>query len=410
MSAPRPLAWHVTRWCDDPYSQGAYSALLPGGDVSLRHLLSTPIDNRLFLAGEAFNHAHAAMTHSAWDSGLRAAQAVAATQARKVIVIGAGFAGLGAARALQAQGVEAYVLEARDRIGGRVHSASLGGHCVDVGAAWLQQYALNPLARRAEQLGLERRPTDFSQPLAAAWDGPLPDINRAYEGLKAAVDRTQSLASGVEQYLATLGADEQRVARYAIDANLILEAGLPLEQLSAQTLDEEGVGHGDQFLPQGYGQLLEDAGAGLDIRLKHAVQHIAWDAHGVQVNGLRADACICTVPIPVLKQMHFSPGLPQAYRQALELFTMGRLEKVVLQFEERWWPVSRDGYLRWYDAPANWGEWLDLTDAVGAPLIAGLIAGDAVDRHYRDRTDQQVALDACEKLAAWAVAIRRNND
>ncbi|MCU1785726.1 FAD-dependent oxidoreductase [Pseudomonas sp. 13B_2.1_Bac1] len=410
MTAPRPVAWHVTRWCDDPFSQGAYSALLPGGEPSLRRLLSTPIDNRLFLAGEAFNHDHSAMTHSAWDSGLRAANAVIATSARTVIVIGAGFAGLGAARALQAQGVAVRVLEARNRIGGRVHSVALGGQMVDVGAAWLQQYAINPLARRAEQLGLERRPTDFSQPLAAAWDGPLPDINRAYARLKQAIDRQQPLAPGVDRYLATLTASERRAARYAIDANLILEAGLPLDQLSTQTLDEEGVGHGDQFLPHGYGQLLADAASGLDIHLNHPVQHISWDEHGVRVDDRDADACICTVPIPVLKQLSFTPDLPATYRHALELFTMGRLEKVVLQFDQRWWPASEDGYLRWYDAPANWGEWLDLTDAVGTPLIAGLVAADAVDRHYPGKTDEQIALAACEKLSAWASAIRRNND
>ncbi|MDY7552386.1 FAD-dependent oxidoreductase [Pseudomonas veronii] len=410
MTVPRPVAWHVTRWCDDPYSQGAYSAMLPGGDVSLRRLLSTPIDNRLFLAGEAFNHDHCAMTHSAWDSGIRAAKAVAGTRARKVIVIGAGFAGLSAARALQAQGLEVRVLEARSRIGGRVNSVALGDHTVDAGAAWLQHYALNPLARRAEQLGLERRPTDFSQPLAAAWDGPVPDINGAYERLKQAIDRHQPLAQGIDQYLATLNAPERRAARYAIDANLILEAGLPLDQLSTHTLDEEGVGHGDQFLPQGYRQLLEDAASGLNIHLNHPVQHVAWDEHGVWVDALNADACICTVPIPVLKHLHFTPGLPTAYREALAFFTMGRLEKVVLQFDQRWWPVSRDGYLRWYDHPANWGEWLDLTDAVGAPLIAGLIAGDAVDRHYRGKPDEQIALQACEKLAAWACAIKGNND
>lgn len=407
---PQPIAWHVTRWCDDPYSQGAYSALLPGADVADRLLLSTPIDGRLFLAGEAFNHDHTAMTHSAWDSGVRAAHAVADTRAQTVIVIGAGFAGLGAARTLQAKGLDVRVIEARDRIGGRVHTVSLGGHAVDAGAAWLQQYARNPLARRAEQLGLARRPTDFAQPLAAAWDGPLPDINLAYERLKQAIDRSQPLAPSVERYLNTLDHAERRAAEYAIDANLILEAGLPLTQLSARMLDEEGVGHGDQFLPQGYCQLLEDAACGLDIHLNQAVRHIAWDGQGVRVDDLKADACICTVPIPLLKQLHFTPGLPAAYRRALEGFTMGRLEKVVLQFEERWWPVSADGYLRWYDAAANWGEWLDLTDATGTPLIAGLIAGDAVARHYSGKDDRQIALDACEKLRAWASAIKRNNE
>lgn len=406
---PHPVAWHVTHWCDDPYSQGAYSALLPGGDNAARRLLSAPIDGRLFLAGEAFNHDHSAMTHSAWDSGLRAAEAVAATSSKNVIVIGAGFAGLAAASALQAQGRQVLVLEARDRIGGRVHTISLGGVAVDVGAAWLQQYARNPLARRTEQLGLPTRATDFSQPSAAAWDGALPDITLAYERLKLAIDRNQPLAPSVECYLNTLSSAERRAAGYAIDANLILEAGLPLTQLSAHMLDEEGVGDGDQFLPLGYRQLLEDAACGLNIRLNQPVQHIAWDGQGVHVDDFAADACVCTVPIPALKQLRFTPGLPEAYREALGLFTMGRLEKVVLQFDERWWPASKDGYLRWYDAPPNWGEWLDLTDAVGTPLIAGLIAGDAVDRHHHGKDDQQIALDACQKLGDWAAAIRRNN-
>ncbi|MCI1736684.1 MAG: hypothetical protein LKM38_05105 [Pseudomonas veronii] len=48
-----------------------------------------------------------------------------------------------------------------------------------------------------------------------------------------------------------------------------------------------------------------------------------------------------------------------------------------------------------------------MTDAVGAPLIAGLIAGDAVDRHYRGQLDEQIALQASEKLAAWACANQR---
>lgn len=410
MPFARPIAWHVTRWSEDPYSQGAYSALLPGGDGALRRLLSTPVDGRLFLAGEAFNHDHSAMTHSAWESGRRAAADVIASAARKVIVVGAGFAGLAAAGALRAQGLEVVVLEARDRIGGRAHTLSLAGHAVDVGAAWLQQYERNPLARRAEQLGLSRCVTDFSQPLAAAWDGPLPDINPAYERLRQAIDRAQPLASGVDAYLASLDPAERRAAQYAIDANLVLEAGLPLTQLSAQVLDEEGVGHGDQFLPQGYRQLLEDAASGLDIHLKCPVQQIAWDRHGVRVDEWAADCCICTVPVSVLKQLRFSPGLPQAYQQALRFFSMGRLEKVVLQFDQRWWPVSAGGYLRWYDSPPNWGEWLDLTAVSGTPLIAGLIAGDAVDRHLTGKTDEQIALQACEKLAAWASAIKRNNE
>ncbi|MBT2374735.1 hypothetical protein J7E41_22175 [Pseudomonas fluorescens] len=64
----------------------------------------------------------------------------------------------------------------------------------------------------------------------------------------------------------------------------------------------------------------------------------------------------------------------------------------------------------WCDDPPNWGEWLDLTDALGTPLIGGLIAGDAVERHFDNKTDEQIAMDACAKLAAWACAIKRNNE
>jgi hypothetical protein len=84
---------------------------------------------------------------------------------------------------------------------------------------------------------------------------------------------------------------------------------------------------------------------------------------------------------------------------------MAAFEKAVLQFDERWWPVSPSGYLRWYDTPPSWTEWLDLTDVVGTPTIAGLIAADAVAAHHDGRSDEDVALAATDALAAWAAAV-----
>lgn len=55
--------------------------------------------------------------------------------------------------------------------------------------------------------------------------------------------------------------------------------------------------------------------------------------------------------------------------------------------------------------PPVGGEWLDLTDAVGKPTIAGLIAADAIERQFTGRTDEQVAMAACEALQAWAAAV-----
>lgn len=244
--------------------------------------------------------------------------------------------------------------------------------------------------------------TDFSQPLSAASDGYLPDIDAAYEALKVGVDRSLPLKDGVAQYLTSLSAAECRAAPYAIDANLISEAGLPLDRLSPDALDEPGVGNGDRYLPQGYIQLVEHVARGLDIRLERPVSSISWNEQEVRVEGEVGDFCICTVPAGVLKDLKFTPGLPTEHQQALSFLGMGMIEKVVLQFGERWWPVSQSGYLRWFDTPANWGEWLDLTDGVGVPTVAGLIAADGVARHYHAQSDYQVALAAAEKLSAWA--------
>lgn len=402
----RPTAFHVTHWSTDPFSRGAYSTLLPGATPEHRRRLGEVLGGKLVLAGEACNPVAPAMTHGAWNDGLRAAEAAIESAARRVLVIGAGFAGLAAARRLREAGIECVVMEARGRIGGRVHSISLGPVRVDEGAAWLQHFDDNPLAAHARQLGLPLRETDFGQPLAAAVDGPVPDIDAAWEALRAGIDRSLPLAEGVARYLEERDEPTRRATRFALDANLILEACLPLESLSVDALDEEGVGAGDRFLPQGYSQLVAHLAQGLDIRLYQPVADIGWSGAKVRAGDESWDFCICTVPIGVLRDIHFNPPLPPAQLDALEHLGMGLLEKVVLQFEERWWPVSPSGYLRWYDTPASFGEWLDLTDAVGTPTIAGLIAADALERVFAGRSDEEIALAACKTLQAWASAIR----
>ncbi len=401
-----PSAWHVTRWYSDPYSRGAYSVLRPGGRLAHRAALGQPIAGRLVLAGEATSTAAPCMTHGAWDSGLKAADHALATGARRVLVIGAGFAGLAAASRLRTHGVAVRVLEARNRLGGRAHTLLLDGTPVDVGAAWLQQFAGNSLAHRADRLGLTMVETDFTRPLAAAADGPLPDIRAAYAALRSSVDRRCPLHEAVARYLDTLPPDARRATRLAIDVHLILEAGLPLAQLSSDALDEPGVGNGDRYLPGGYRQLIDDAAQGLDIRLNHPVTRIAWNRHGVDVDGTMADVCICTVPVSVLKHLRFTPGLPEGHRNALAHLDMGRVEKVVLRYPRRWWPTAPSGYLHWFDAPPSWSEWLDLTDGTGVPMVAGLIAADAIDRHYADRSDADVAARAAGAFSRWADAVQ----
>jgi polyamine oxidase len=118
------IEWAVSRWWDDPFSRGAWSVLLVGGSAETRRALGQPF-GRIVLAGEATHPEQAGMTHGAYEEGLRAAAWCIDKGHRRVVVIGAGFAGLGAARALTDAGHDVTVVEARDRIGGRVRTVAL---------------------------------------------------------------------------------------------------------------------------------------------------------------------------------------------------------------------------------------------------------------------------------------------
>jgi monoamine oxidase len=406
-----PVAWHVARWGDEHFSGGSWSALAPGGSPADRATLGLPIDGRVVLAGDATNPVAPSMTHGAYDEGVRAARwACEVAGATDVIVVGAGFAGLGAARTLQDAGVRVRVLEARERPGGRVHSVSLGeGVVADAGAAWLQQYDTNSLARLAEQWGLATVATDFHAPRAAAPDGPVGDVAGALARLAAALAAAPagaSLAAVVPALMATADADGRRTLQHAIDLDIDLENGVGHHRLSAEfVVREPGVGNGDRWLPGGYGQLIDRLAEGIDVSLGTAVHEIAWHADGVSVDGVRADVCICTIPMWLLPRLRLEPGLPPGHTAALGRLSPGLVEKVLLRFEERFWPADGNGYLRWYDSPASWGEWLDLTDGVGAPVVAALIAGDAVRRRHHGSTDGEIAGEVAAALRRMAAAV-----
>jgi monoamine oxidase len=400
---PEPLAWHVARWGDDPWAGGSWSALAPGGEPAHRSLLGQPVDDRVVFAGDATNAVAPSMTHGAFQEGVRAAEWAIDRRSERVVVVGAGFAGLGAARTLADAGVEVVVLEARDRIGGRAHSWDLGGGVmVDLGAAWLQQWDTNPLARLAERLGVRTVPTDFHSPLEVAGDGPLGDLGAARATLFDACSGASadaSFADVVQGLLAHLPTDQRRDLQFAIDAEIDLENGGPHHRLSAtMVVSEPGVGNGDRWLPGGFVQLQRHLATGVDVRLGVPVSRIEWDSNGVLVDHERADRCICTVPPWLLHRLDLRPGLPEGHNDAIRHLTPGVVEKVVLRFADRWWPQSPSGYLRWFDTPSSWGEWLDLTDGVGEPVVVGLIAADAVSRRHAGRDDRTVALDAVEAL------------
>ena len=128
---------------------GSWSFIRPGGSPRDRATLGDPVLDRVVLAGEATHPDQPGMVHGAWLTGVRAAEwcAQVGQPGELVVVIGAGMAGLAAARTLVERDRRVIVLEARGRIGGRVHTVDVGGVRADAGGAWLQQRSVNPLVR-----------------------------------------------------------------------------------------------------------------------------------------------------------------------------------------------------------------------------------------------------------------------
>jgi monoamine oxidase len=422
MSRRRPIAWHVARWGDDPWSLGSWCTLRPGASPADRASLAEPVDGRLVLAGEAVDLEQPGMLHGAWASGVRAADWCLAegSPSDRVIVVGAGIAGLAAARHLADAGRDVRVLEARSRLGGRIHTVELAGVAADAGAAWLQQERRNPLLPIARRLGLRLVRTGFRAPRAVSPRGPVPlaRIEQVRDAIEKAVrgwdappggPADRPLGEVLGPLLSQTDPELLHVLRGTLEAEVVLESGTPIEELSARwTLREDGVGDGDHWIVEGCGALIDHLAAGLDVRVGRAVRRIAWDAHGVAVETdegeLRAERCICAVPLALLKagRPELRPGLPEARLQALARLGVGVVEKVLLRFDERWWPHAESGYLRWHDDPASWVEWADHSDGAGAPLVAALIAGPAVARHHRGRSDAEVAQAATDALARLA--------
>jgi NADPH-dependent 2,4-dienoyl-CoA reductase/sulfur reductase-like enzyme len=100
------------------------------------------------------------MTAALFDDGSPEIREGVIRPVERVVIVGAGIAGLSVANALANAGVECLVLEARDRIGGRLHTIDLAGHRVDLGASWIHMPLGNPLTAFADHAGIGRRSGD----------------------------------------------------------------------------------------------------------------------------------------------------------------------------------------------------------------------------------------------------------
>ncbi|MBO0351980.1 FAD-dependent oxidoreductase [Phormidium pseudopriestleyi FRX01] len=288
---------------------------------------------------------------------------------QKVLVIGAGIAGLAAARELQSKGFQVTVLEGRDRIGGRIHTSRTLGFPVDLGASWIHGITGNPIATLAREWQIPIVPTDFDNIILYNSQGnPISDrdFETSYALYEQIRDRAASIAENSEQDLSiaealqqvlatqTLTPQQAQLIEWGLNSEFVTEFGADLESLSSWYADEaEDLDGGDYLFPQGYDQIITGLANDLEIQLQQTVTEIRYTDSGVSVTTegetWTADAAIVTLPLGVLKSgsIQFFPELPRNKQGAINRLSMGVLNKVVLKFPEQFWPQDYHvlGYL-----------------------------------------------------------------
>ncbi|MEQ9365332.1 MAG: FAD-dependent oxidoreductase, partial [Leptospirales bacterium] len=212
----------------------------------------------------------------------------AAPDPDSILIVGAGAAGLTAARLLTDAGLRVIVLEGRERIGGRTHTMRLGAARVDAGASWIHGTKGNPLYHLARAAKLPLVKMNYADPLSlrvydrreSEWLSSWRAIYEMYTADWMADDLIEAshqpgmrripLAHRLEETLrvARLDPRSEGIRRYILNMTIELSGGESLDKIDAGQLLIGEEFEGDQMMiAGGYERLIQKMSAGLDIRL-----------------------------------------------------------------------------------------------------------------------------------------------
>ncbi|ACJ18080.1 flavin monoamine oxidase family protein [Coxiella burnetii] len=339
------------------------------------------------------------------------------------LIIGADISGLSAASQLFDAGLDVIVLEARNRVGGRIYTDRSHGFPLDLGVSWVHDLGQNALVKTLEELKLK------TLPYSGMLTKPEEHFFYSTEGEKLSIIQLEELKKFINhffkmiEYQAVVGKSVKEILEKTLFsteteldqkesvnnwiANLISGwTGADIDKVSTYILQQALQESGQSYLLSGYDRAIDPLVQKLKIVLQSPVSHVNYSDDYVEVianhRAYYAKAVIVTIPIGVLQKgkVIFSPALPPRKQNAIMQIGSGLLNKIIIEFPDCFWEKEALSLQYLPASQPTVAFYVNYQKLMDVPFLVGLAGGslaETIEKSNKQQCDQ-FALSPLKKI------------